>query len=133
MRCCMLIKTKTLKIITAISSSSVSLLYSFLQRLIVFIVHRFIAILHCFYYIARFCSMDPPGRPNVFIPSDDGMSDILHSAANAYTMYLDSEGKDDAMSIDPMSKVTPSSLAYTGQNTQRPQLVDFGSLSESTG
>ena len=77
--------------------------------------------------------MDPPGRPNVFIPSDDGMSDILHSAANAYTMYLDSEGKDDAMSIDPMSKVTPSSLAYTGQIKQSPQLVDYDSFSESTG
>jgi hypothetical protein len=65
--------------------------------------------------------MDPV-RPDVFIPSDDGMSDILHNAANAYTMYLDSDGKEDAMSIDPT--VRPLNLRTdSGQIIQGPQLA----------
>jgi hypothetical protein len=39
-------------------------------------------------------------RPDVFIPSEDEMSDIIHNAPNTYTLYLDSDGKEDVMSIE---------------------------------
>ena len=39
-----------------------------------------------------------PGE--VYVPSDDGMSDILHNASHAYTMYLNSDEKDDEMTLD---------------------------------
>jgi hypothetical protein len=37
-----------------------------------------------------------------YIPSDDGMSDILHNAGHAYAMYLDGNNKEDTneMSLD---------------------------------
>lgn len=37
----------------------------------------------------------------VYVPSDDDMSDILHNAGHAYAMYLNYDGKDDSeMSLD---------------------------------
>jgi hypothetical protein len=39
-----------------------------------------------------------PGE--VYVPSDDGMSDILHNAGHAYTMYLNGDEKDDEMTLD---------------------------------
>ena len=48
--------------------------------------------------------MDIPANNNpgeVYVPSDDGMSDILNNAGNAYALYLDYDGKDDKMPIDP--------------------------------
>lgn len=39
-----------------------------------------------------------PGQ--VYVPSDDGMSDILHNASHAYTMYLNSPEKDAETSLD---------------------------------
>ena len=32
---------------------------------------------------------------DVFVPSDDDMSDILHNAGHAYTMYLDGKDTND--------------------------------------
>jgi hypothetical protein len=32
---------------------------------------------------------------DVFIPSDDGMSDILHNPGHAYAMYLDGRETND--------------------------------------
>jgi hypothetical protein len=39
---------------------------------------------------------------NIYVPSDDGMSDILHNAGHAYAMYLDGNDKEDTidMSLD---------------------------------
>ena len=39
---------------------------------------------------------------DVYVPSEDGMSDILHNAGHAYAMYLDGNGKEDIteMAID---------------------------------
>jgi hypothetical protein len=46
---------------------------------------------------------------NVYIPSDDGMSDILHNAGHAYAMYLDDSKHDtNEMSIDPPPVFPPS-------------------------
>lgn len=39
-----------------------------------------------------------PGQ--VYVPSDDGMSEILHNASHAYTMYLNSPEKDTELSLD---------------------------------
>jgi hypothetical protein len=37
----------------------------------------------------------------VYVPSDDDMSDILHNAGHAYAMYLNYDGKDDSeMALD---------------------------------
>jgi hypothetical protein len=42
----------------------------------------------------------------VYVPSDDGMSDILHNAGHAYAMYLNCDGKDDSeMSLDQGASV----------------------------
>lgn len=39
-----------------------------------------------------------PGE--VYVPSDDGMSDILHNAGHAYTtMYLNSPEKDNELAF----------------------------------
>jgi hypothetical protein len=65
-----------------------------------------------------------------FIPSDDGMSDILHNAANTYTMYLDSDGKDDAKSIDPT--VPPLNFTDVGEIIESPQLA-YNNISLPTG
>lgn len=49
---------------------------------------------------------------NVYVPSDDGMSDILHNAGHAYAMYLD-DSKEEAndMSLD-QPLVFPLLLIY---------------------
>jgi hypothetical protein len=39
-----------------------------------------------FYFLLL--SMSTPMNPAVYVPSDDGMSDILHNAGHAYAMYL---------------------------------------------
>lgn len=42
----------------------------------------------------------------VYVPSDDDMSDILHNAGHAYAMYLNYDGKDDSeMSVEPGESV----------------------------
>jgi hypothetical protein len=50
--------------------------------------------------------MDPSRSGDAYIPSDDGMSDILHNAGNAYTMYLDPEFSEDPHKVSP-SDVSP--------------------------
>ena len=43
-------------------------------------------------------------NPNVYVPSDDGMSDILHNASHAYAMYLDGDEKEE-MPLDQTTVV----------------------------
>ena len=47
--------------------------------------------------------MDPLHPGEAYIRSDDGMSDILHNAANAYTMYLDPPNNDDSHTVRPLA------------------------------
>ena len=44
----------------------------------------------------------PMNAGNVYVPSDDDMSDILHNASHAYAMYLDENEKEveNEMSLD---------------------------------
>lgn len=44
----------------------------------------------------------PMNSGDVYVPSDDGMSDILHNAGHAYAMYLEENGHRDSneMAID---------------------------------
>jgi hypothetical protein len=55
--------------------------------------------------------MDAPITTNirsgeVYVPSDDGMSDILHNAGHAYAMYLNCDGKDESeMSLHQRASV----------------------------
>ena len=51
---------------------------------------------------------------DLYVPSDDGMSDILHNAGHAYAMYLDENGKEDInMSLDQGQLVCTLRLADT--------------------
>jgi hypothetical protein len=43
--------------------------------------------------------MNPMHPGHAYVSSDDGMSDILHSASKAYTIYLDPDNKDDSQSV----------------------------------
>jgi hypothetical protein len=61
-----------------------SLLY-FLSHLSIDSIYR----LYCFSMAASINLGD------AFVPSDDGMSDILHNAGHAYTMYLDGKDTND--------------------------------------
>ena len=39
---------------------------------------------------------------DVFVPSDDGMSDILHNAGHAYAMYLDGKDEIESQQVSPL-------------------------------
>lgn len=43
---------------------------------------------------------------DAYVPSDDGMSDILHNAGHAYVMCLDDK-EDTEMSLDHGQLVSP--------------------------
>jgi len=52
--------------------------------------------------------MDPSIPGEIYVPSDDDMSDILHNAGHAYRMYLhsDDEKDDNTMSLEDTSVFT---------------------------
>jgi hypothetical protein len=73
-----------------------------------------ISLLHLIYLSDLNCSTvcvmtTPINSANVYVPSDDDMSDILHNASHAYAMYLDETEKQDD---NQMSMDQPVSLSY---------------------
>ena len=60
--------------------------------------------------------MSAPMNPAVYVPSDDGMSDILHNAGHAYAMYLTdhpSPPKHDPLNLPSLDVFTPISPPNT--------------------
>jgi len=57
--------------------------------------------------------MDPTIPGEIYIPSDDDMSDILRNAGHAYHLYLHSDdGKDDNdLSLDDTSVLSPGNTS----------------------
>jgi len=45
--------------------------------------------------------MDPSISGEIYVPSDDDMSDILHNAGHAYRMYLHSDDEKDDTFMSP--------------------------------
>lgn len=45
--------------------------------------------------------MDPSISGEIYVPSDDDMSDILHNAGHAYRMYLHSDDENDDTFMSP--------------------------------
>ena len=54
----------------------------------------------------------PANHPAVYVPSDDGMSDILHNAGHAYAMYL-TDNTSSTPKDDPLNDPSPSILDVT--------------------
>jgi hypothetical protein len=50
----------------------------------------------------------PMDTGNVYVPSDDDMSDILHNAGHAYAMFLDENEKEDESQLSLHQPVSPS-------------------------
>lgn len=68
---------------------------------------------------------------NVYVPSEDGMSDILHNAGHAYTMYLDGDKEDpNEMSLDPGTLVHSPTLELTVEIIQGVELA-YGNVASS--
>ena len=62
-----------------------------------------------FYFLLL--SMSTPLNPAVYVPSDDGMSDILHNAGHAYAMYLTdnpSSPKHDPLNLASLDVFPPN-------------------------
>jgi hypothetical protein len=58
--------------------------------------------------------MDPCIPGEIYVPSDDDMSEILHSAGHAYHLYLhsDEDEKDDTSSLDNVAEKSSSVMSW---------------------